>query len=760
MEDRGAGEGNMAKKPRNVAPVTAGAAPAAAPKKPLIIFVHGIRDPGFWQQRLRQIFADKGYVAVPIGFGVLDIFRFLFGLRRKSVEVVKQQIKDAIDNNPGSDVTIIAHSFGTYAVTRIMDEDPTLDVSKLIMCGAIVRRGYRWDKAVRLNGQNNGKMLVVNEHSARDIWPLFARHATFGFGDTGSIGCQDSNVTDRRHNTRHSEYLTEAFANTYWVPFLTEGKKLAEEAVPEKMPWYFALTRTPATMAQVAVLGIGAFAASWAWDRVNFQTKGAFTHDASSLDSPIEIRGFARLDSESSEPIYSFNESADGSNRKILSVGNFDKLSVKIGKTLANDCGQGSRGEDAAPSGAGQGLLTRNESTWITYTFDLHRAHLWFGKAQIDLRYVQQRLPQAADFKAEISEAQKESFGTHGIDQLRLEAGEGLDASRIQLISVKHNGAVCLDDMFNPEAFVSIKPSKSAKVANSWFSLSAWAQDGASALSGDEIRTMVQSKDGAVRSIGIRTVIANPARYGKDVGALVNDAATDNETLVALITAARAKEKSAIALDTERIITLTYADNADLRDAARAYLRAPGVVSEGVASLISKRVDTEIAGLRTQKAVDRDYNKDYLLLIAARDVYYNLGVVNLDKFLGSASSSAAQLAAAVDLFESGRALMSKASNPREKAAMAKNTYGKAMAQLRGAMWSEAVQQKDPYGYLAQAIAAQQPVNSPAAKETFDVFLQEIAASHDTYPWPLHIAQAETCLKSLTFACFGGGVSAQ
>ena len=81
--------------------------------KPLILFVHGIRDPGFWTTSLCQLFEEHGFIAKPIGYGVFDAFRFLLGFRRRPVATVKQQIEDAIADlaEPGAEVTIIAHSF-------------------------------------------------------------------------------------------------------------------------------------------------------------------------------------------------------------------------------------------------------------------------------------------------------------------------------------------------------------------------------------------------------------------------------------------------------------------------------------------------------------------------------------------------------------------------------------------------------------------------------------------------------------------------
>lgn len=736
--------------------------PAGAQPKPVVILVHGIRDSGFRQQVLQKLFERNGYTAAPIGYGILDIARFLLGIRRPSVDAVRQQIKTILDANRGSEITIIAHSFGTYAVSRVLEDDPTLDVTRLILCGGIIRRGFRWDKMVRLNGPPNKQMIVINEHSAWDMWPTFARHFTFGFGDTGSIGCDDGDVWERRHDVPHGGYLREDFAEQFWLPLPSSKDTMVASKPSEKFPWYTVFTRLPFTLAQAAILGVTVFGALWFWDRMNYNTRGDFALDRRALDSPVEIRGYSRMDSERSEPIYSFNESQDGAKRKIFSAGNFDRIDVRVSKTLSNDCGMAAvaASEDGPAQPVGQSAPVRHENSWVTYSFDLRRAHRWFGKAQIEFQYEQARMPEASDFKPNISSTVKETFGLRTIDRLVLKASEGLNSDRIRVRKVIHNGSECLDDFFTPEAFVSIQPIDNVVASNGWFSLFAWAGEQYAPLSGDEISKMVTSKDDSLRAIGIRAVIARPADYGADINKLIVDTSTDDATLASLLIAARATSSGAIALDTNRVISLTYSDNADVRDAARSYLRAPGVVNDDIVNSVNKRLETDLAGLRLQPAAGRDYNKDYLLLIAARDVYYNLGIVQLDKFLGSSKPMPAELDASVATFEKGRALAALATTERSRIAMAKNTYGKAMAIMRGAMWQEALQQKVPSDYLEAAIAGRAPLKDKAAAPVFESFLMEIQAGRTSYPWPLHIAQAEDCLKAMVFGCLGGPASAQ
>jgi pimeloyl-ACP methyl ester carboxylesterase len=506
----------MARKPRNTAPLMPEATAPSAPAKRLIIFVHGIRDPAFWSQRLRSLFEAEGFVAVPIGFYVFDVFRFLLGIRRKAVERVKQQIKDAIDNNPGAEVTVIAHSFGTYVAGRILDEDPSLDIARLVMCGGIVRRNYRWDKTVRLNGQN-GRMHVINEHSGRDVWPLFARHATLGFGDSGTIGCQDANVIDRQHDVRHSEYLTERFAKIYWIPHIVRGEPLVDPRAEGRTSWLFFLNRSPVTLLAGVAAAIACLAAYTLFDKITFKTQGTMAYSKDAAGISFQINGQTRKDSLP-EPIYAAQVAGPVLEHKLLSTSKYQRIAVTILNRVPIVCNADSL-EDAPPP-------TRDERNRTFYEFDLSSAHHFLGKSQLSLKY---ESPVLVEGKT--------------IDRLTLGAGEGIDPGRIRLLRVIHTGDECLDESYPTRGrtpFVRIQALEPADdEQQAGLLLSPALAQYAPKLSKDDISKFVRSKDAPIQSLGIDAVKARPLENAATVKEIVEDPATDPDTLAKLILAAR-----------------------------------------------------------------------------------------------------------------------------------------------------------------------------------------------------------------------------
>ncbi len=64
--------------------------------------------------------------------------------------------------------------------------------------------------------------MVINDCGTADIWPIFAKFATWGYGASGRWGFQHALVKDRFHARNHSGFFEEGFATQYWVPALTE----------------------------------------------------------------------------------------------------------------------------------------------------------------------------------------------------------------------------------------------------------------------------------------------------------------------------------------------------------------------------------------------------------------------------------------------------------------------------------------------------------------------------------------------------------
>jgi len=193
--------------------------------KKLVILVHGIRTRAEWQGRLRHMFEQAGDVCVEsIGYGYFDVFRFLipFWTREKPIQTVCKKIREALvlHKNTHSELIIISHSFGTYIVGKILEEQHDIKPDRVLLCGSVLPTEFPWNRMV------NRPSVILNEAGSRDIWPILAQSLTWGFGASGTFGFQSPGVRDRFHNLAHSDYFVGDFAEHYWVPWVQKGEIL------------------------------------------------------------------------------------------------------------------------------------------------------------------------------------------------------------------------------------------------------------------------------------------------------------------------------------------------------------------------------------------------------------------------------------------------------------------------------------------------------------------------------------------------------
>lgn len=235
---------------------------SSAVRSHAVALLHGIRTAAGWRERIGDEL-EQGHpelTPVPIGYGFFDIVRFLLpitALRRNAAETVWGKM-EGLFKNPNIDrVSIVAHSFGTWIVGHLL-ATKDLRFHRVILCGAILDTNYNWDQATRKidqpNFQNAPTVWVVNDCGTKDVWPIFAKFATWGYGASGRWGFQHGSVRDRFHAKAHSGFFESGFASKYWVPALT-GIRLTEGIKDDISPpwWLAALTVVKLPYALIAV---------------------------------------------------------------------------------------------------------------------------------------------------------------------------------------------------------------------------------------------------------------------------------------------------------------------------------------------------------------------------------------------------------------------------------------------------------------------------------------------------------------------------
>lgn len=188
-------------------------------KPHVVVLVHGIRTFADWQDDLRATLREHGFIVALTNYGRFNLLKFLLPVpffRRQAIRQIERQLAQVFERYPDADISVIAHSFGTYVIAHLLDK---FAFNRVVFCGSVVR--FDFDFGPLLSKFN---APLLNEVGTKDAWPAVAHSVTWGYGYAGSYGFRTPTVEDRWHaGADHAFFLTREFCERYWVPFLREG---------------------------------------------------------------------------------------------------------------------------------------------------------------------------------------------------------------------------------------------------------------------------------------------------------------------------------------------------------------------------------------------------------------------------------------------------------------------------------------------------------------------------------------------------------
>ncbi|TJU95687.1 MAG: alpha/beta hydrolase, partial [Mesorhizobium sp.] len=218
---------------------------------PVVILIHGIRTAAWWQNRIASVIeSETSATVIPIKYGYFDLLRFWCPLgicRAGPIEKLRQQIEGIGKHYGDRPLIVFAHSYGTYALTRVILQNPFFQFDRIILCGSVVPGDFDWRAVENQIRGTDKRNAIINECGTRDIWPVMAQSGTWGYGATGTYGFGMFNVRDRFHDITHSEYFTNEFVKANWIP-LVRGEKVTFSDVDTQgggTPAWFNLLRLP-----------------------------------------------------------------------------------------------------------------------------------------------------------------------------------------------------------------------------------------------------------------------------------------------------------------------------------------------------------------------------------------------------------------------------------------------------------------------------------------------------------------------------------
>ena len=241
-----------------------------------------------------------------------------------------------------------------------------------------------------------------------------------------------------------------------------------------------------------------------------------------------------------------------------------------------------------------------------------------------------------------------------------------------------------------------------------------------------------------------------------------NDALAQINLLVALKGARPKAYKLPIASIID-VIRLSYLGTPEIRQAARNYLTDASVLDDDLVMIASEYYEKEKA------KVSQDPQRNLLLLIAIRDIYYVGGINKLLDYVGdwgNRDRSADAIDKSQHNFKLGIDLIKDVSQS-DVVPFAKSYYGMALAiRSRTAinaatrLLGDNASSKKIDQQISEQVSKGAPLpftNEEKAQfiSTLDSFLAIVKGRESGYLWPAHIAKMKACRASQTYDCLHG-----
>ena len=136
--------------------ISNGPPPVANTKVTDVVFViHGIRDRGFWTQKVAIRVLDEAMKArrearsMTLSYGYLAMGPFVLPwVRREKVRWLMDRYADCRAKYPKATFHYVGHSNGTYLAARALQDYPAARFSRIVFAGSVVDPAYNWEGVI------------------------------------------------------------------------------------------------------------------------------------------------------------------------------------------------------------------------------------------------------------------------------------------------------------------------------------------------------------------------------------------------------------------------------------------------------------------------------------------------------------------------------------------------------------------------------------------------------------------------------------
>ncbi len=162
----------------------------------VVFVIHGIRDEGFWTQKIAREIIREGKAAGRIfayeasTYGYLGMVPFLSRWkRRQKVEWLMNKYTESLLRYPNAKhFHYVGHSNGTYLLTKAIEQYPCCQFSRVVFAGSVVRSTFDWQRHMKSSPTQVDEVL---NYAATSDWVVACFSNCFeylGLQDLGGAG--------------------------------------------------------------------------------------------------------------------------------------------------------------------------------------------------------------------------------------------------------------------------------------------------------------------------------------------------------------------------------------------------------------------------------------------------------------------------------------------------------------------------------------------------------------------------------------------
>lgn len=176
----------------------------------VVFVIHGIRDKGFWTQKIARKIkecaanAGKDFESFTESYGYFAILPFLAPLvRQRKVEWLMDRYAEVRARYPHPDTKFyyVGHSNGTYLAAHALDDYPAVRFERIVFAGSVVRKDFVWSNYTGVGGSTAPRVKALLNFVATGDWvvALFPKALQpwrwFNLGSAGHDGFDAGSAT-------------------------------------------------------------------------------------------------------------------------------------------------------------------------------------------------------------------------------------------------------------------------------------------------------------------------------------------------------------------------------------------------------------------------------------------------------------------------------------------------------------------------------------------------------------------------------------